>query len=184
MGCGVSKDDIAEPSPMNLLRSHGRNTPQLAGQALKAIQDVEVLQGPTTVMSYFHKPSTPPSIIISESPSWSPTRSANCPEVEGSVEALVHHRSKIEEVVDGQPGATALAVLTGGQNTPERRDEDLGARIVAISADDVLDLSGREGCSTCAVGMLSGSALLDAPVNTSQVIAKQRLCGEFPAMVL
>lgn len=184
MGCGVSKDDIAEPSPMNLIRSHGRNTPQLAGQALKAIQDVEVRQGPTTVISYVHKPSTPPSVIISESPSWSPTRSANCPEDEGPLEGLVHHGPKIEEVVDDQPGATALAVLTGGQDTPERRDDDLGARVVAISANDVLDLSGGEGCSTCAVGMLSGSALLDALVNTSHVIAKQRLCGEFPAMVL
>lgn len=91
MGCGVSKDDISEPRPLQRKSSSPRLRPASSVTTttthcrtpLSAIQDIlEVVSDGSqaalsmnmTAISTTHKPPTPPSVIISQS-MWKPSDS-------------------------------------------------------------------------------------------------------------
>lgn len=152
MGCGVSKDDIAEPRPMSLVQSRGNgknnynnnninnirnsinnnqnNNTEPCGAAgqpskLNCGGGVE-LPGSTCTKSFPHKPPTPPSVIIAES-NWMPRKDGkDIPSPELAVPMTRRSSSRkirVEEVEYGVHGATALAILSTGTNTPE--DEEV-----------------------------------------------------------
>ncbi|KAG0590825.1 hypothetical protein KC19_1G129500 [Ceratodon purpureus] len=185
MGCGVSKDDIAEPRPM---KSHGRHKVQLTGkrEALKPIQAVTSVNDPASCISSLYisssvinNPASPPSIFI-HTPD-----SVSSDEDESDVESSYEYPSNlsIEEVDEKESRTTALAALSGEEGNQKTRTdkEDVEERVQAIlTANELLNIEYGQECSTSPLGMLSGAAFFQALMSTVPVIAQKNLAGDLP----
>lgn len=118
-----------------------------AGQTskLKCGRDVE-LPGSTFTKSFPRKPPTPPSVIIAES-NWMLRENGNdmpSPELAAPVMKRSSSRMiRVEEVEYGVHGATALAILSTGTNTPEDEDEeqDAGEEEYVVSGTDLENMN-------------------------------------------
>lgn len=175
MGCGVSKDDIAEPRPM---RSDGRSHKfQFVSKAALKPNILETYALDSTYVSLLHIPSSginnppPTSVFI------------NTPDEDTSVENESYldpsfafpFKMRVEEVNDNTPNTTALAALSGEKEAKtskteekDKTNENVHKRIETIFIhDEALSTERCEDCSTCPLDMLSEAAILQDLRNTS-----------------
>ena len=181
IGCGVSKDDVSEPCAVgDIVHQQSRNA--ALAQALNAI--------PVGNSHDFDFSECICNKIPGRDSLSSSSADSELPGREEDIKATVADsglKASRTEDVDDAHGATALAVLTGGTTTPTNVDEDdVGgsSRVVAMLASDVCDLEDHQGCSTSAIGIFTGTAILDALMSSGQAsVAKHTFGGDFPAMV-
>lgn len=182
MGCGVSKDDIAEPRPM---QSHGRDKVQLTGKlgALKPIQVTSVRDPASCISSLYisssviNDPASQPSIFIHTPDSLSSNEDKS--DLDSSYE--IPSNLSIQEVDENVSRTTALAALSGENGGEETRTdkEDIEGRVEAIlAANQVLSIEYGQECSTCPLGMLSGAAVFQALMSSVPVITQENLAGD------
>lgn len=182
IGCGVSDDHVSEPCAVGaIVHQQSRNVPP--AQALYAIPVGSSDDFDFSECICNKIPGRDSRLSSSSADSESPGREED---IKATAADSGLKASRMEDV-DDVHGATALAVLTGGTTTPTNVDEDdVGgsSRVVAMSASDVCDLEDHQGCSTSAIGIFTGTAILDALMSSGQAsVAKHTFGGDFPAMV-
>lgn len=183
MGCGASKEDIAEPRPM---QSHGRNKLHLKGNEAVALKPNEIdcaLDGSKCICSLYNNiPSaelnnspSPPSVFI-HSPDESLSSDEDEDEDDEDIDPSFEFPSKLSVVEEDNSIAsqtTALAALSGEAAVT---DKELEERVEAIlAADDGESNLPEESEECCALGVLSHSAILQALLSTGPVITQQFL---------
>jgi len=178
MGCGASKEDIAEPRSM---QSHGRNKLHLKDKAvaLKPNEITCALDGSECICSLYnitpaelHNPPSPPSVFIH-----TPDESLSSDDDEdfGPSFEFPKKLSVVEED-NNTSQTTALAALSGEKAVS---DNELEERVEAIlAADDGELILPEQSEQCCALGVLSQSAILQALLSTGPVITQQILDGD------
>lgn len=187
IGCGVSNDDVSEPCAVGAtVHQQSRNAPP-AAQALYAIpvgrsDDFDFSQCICNKI-----PGSRDRVSSSSADSESPGREEDMKATAADSGLKASRMGDVDDVVHG---ATALAVLTGGTTTPTNVDEDddVGgsSRVVAMLASDVCDLEAdHQGCSTSAIGIFTGTPILDALMSSGQASVAKHITfgGDYPAMV-
>lgn len=177
MGCGASKEDIAEPRSMH---SHGRNKlrPKDKEAASKPNEFVTcALDGSKCICSLYknnnipsaddNNPASPPSVFIH-----TPDESLSTDEDDEDDEDFdprFEFPSKLSMVEEDNNSSqtTALAALSGEKAVS---DKELEERVEAILAADDGELIPEQSEECCALGMLSQSAILQALLSTGPVI--------------
>ncbi|KAG0580597.1 hypothetical protein KC19_4G185600 [Ceratodon purpureus] len=189
MGCGASKDDIAEPRRM---QSHGRDILQRVDT--QAIRETVVVK-PIDLTSdcicslynssgMLNDPSSPPSAFIHTSGSLSTSDDDDEDDEDFDPNSfdIPSKLSIVEEGDTNECGTTALAALSGEKTVTEKVEVEERVEVIKAADNEKSIVEQSDEC--CALGMLtSQSAILQALLSTGPVITKQNLGADFPTRI-
>jgi hypothetical protein len=185
MGCGASKDDIAEPRPM---QSHGRDNLQridteAAGEAA-AVKPIDLTSDCICSLyissAVLNNPSSPQSALIhtSGSVSTSDEDDEDDEDFDPNSFDIPSKLSIVEEADNNASQTTALAALSGEKTATDKVEVE--ERVEAMLAVDNEKSISEQSDECCALGMLtSHSAILQALLSTGPVITQQNLGADF-----
>lgn len=197
MGCGASKEDIAEPRS---IQSHGRNK-QLhrknkeeaasskpnditcaaldGSECICSLYNYNTINSPASAEKLGNPPSTPASVFIpTPEESLSSDEDEDEDEDNEDLDRSLEFPSKLSTVgEDNAPRTTALPALSG--ESKAATDEELEERVEALLAADNGELNeecrNEQSEECCALGVLSQSAILQALLSTGPVITQKIL---------
>lgn len=189
MGCGASKDDIAEPRRME---SHGQDNLQridteATGEAA-VVKPIDLTSDCICSLynssGVLNNPSSPPSAFIhTPGPlSTSDEDDEDDEDFDPNSFDIPSKLSIVEEADNNACQTTALAALSGEKTVTEKFEVE--ERVEAILAADNEKSIAEQSDEYCALGMLtSQSEILQALLSTGSGITQQNLGADFSTRV-
>ena len=185
MGCGASKEDIAEPRPIQ--RCHGRDNLQQIDNEGAAVDPIDLTSD--CICSLYDSepvalknPSSPPSALhILSTPGSGLSSDEDDEDFDPNSFDIPSNLSIVEGAENNASQTTALAALSGEKTVMGKEVEE---RLEATSAADDDKLVAEQSDECCALGRLtSQSAVLQALSSTGPVITQQDLDADLLARV-